>query len=726
MKKKNNARYVGVKTNILNNIDVEIPSNQITFIGGQSGSGKSSLAFQTIADISEYEFSMLDGKINKEYLFEIERYNDIQMVISLEQLNFNVNAKSSIMTYFGLKKIINRIINYILLKNNQPVINLSLYNYCGDCEGKGNKKVIDLSSIIESNKRLVELPFKHWQNSYCDFYKQLLTFKLRELNIDEYKTFNELNAREKSAILYGKQENKYKIVYKYLGKNRTKTIKFNGIIDEFYRNTFNLNYEQYTKPILCELCNGARFDKRILGTHLINGATVQDFLLMSFEELLQYISLDEFKETHINRNVELLQRYLKICCKLGLSYLNLSRGITTLSGGEFQRLRLAKIFDGSICGITLVLDEPSSSLYPDEIKVIAELIKELKKKNTIIIVDHNFAMEEIADAFYYLQRNESSGKSGLVKKEVLKQSQIYELCPKFFLGRELRCIELKNTFVKFKGSLQIPDKTLVSICGQSGSGKSILLKELIQYSLDDYIYVSQKPIKGNITSSIGTYLGLTNEIKKIFIKNTKIKQDDFQKNKCSKCKGVGVVSINTYYDTPYYTVCDSCKGSGYSNIFSDYKIGGFSYDDMLLKPIDEILRLEEEYLSGKLKDKLQDLSDIGLGYLNLNRRISTLSGGENQRIKLMKALWKKINFIGLDEPCQGLDEKSIKKFLEFIYNDISINGRTYIVAEHNITFLKYSSYLIELVRNCGYTTIIYNGRTDKINECKDSAIAKWL
>ena len=210
-----------------------------------------------------------------------------------------------------------------------------------------------------------------------------------------------------------------------------------------------------------------------------------------------------------------------------MSYLNLSRGITTLSGGEFQRLRLAKIFDGSICGITLVLDEPSSSLYPDEIKVVAELIKELKEKNTIIIVDHNFAMEEIADAFYYLKRNEGSGKSELVKKEVLKKSQIYELSPKFFLGCELRCIELKNTFVKFKGSLQIPDKTLVSICGQSGSGKSILLKELIQYSLDDYIYVSQKPIKGNITSSIGTYLGITNEIKKIFIKYTKIKQDDF-------------------------------------------------------------------------------------------------------------------------------------------------------------------------------------------------------
>lgn len=725
MKKNNNARYVGVKTNVLNNIDVQIPSNQITFIGGQSGSGKSSLAFQTIADISEYEFSMLGGRMNKEYSFEIESYNDIQMVIPLEQLNFNVNVKSSIMTYFGLKKIINRIINYILLKNDQPAVNLSLYNYCLECEGKGIKKVIDLSAIIESNKRLIDLPFKHWQNSYCDFYRQLLAFELCELNIDECKTFNELNAREKGAILYGKKENRYKIIYKYLGKNRSKTIKFNGIIDEFYRNTFNLNYEQYTKPSLCELCNGSRFNKKILDTHLTRGTTVQDFLLMPFEDLLQYISLDEFKETHINRNVELLQRYLKICCKLGLSYLNLSRGITTLSGGEFQRLRLAKIFDGSICGITVVLDEPSSSLYPDEIKIVAELIKELREKNTVIIVDHNFEMEEIADVFYYLKRSEVSGKSELVKKEILKKSQICKLAPKFFLGYEPRCIELKNEFVKFKGSIHIPKKSLVSICGQSGAGKSIILKELLSFSLDDYIYVSQKPIKGNITSSVGTYLGLISEIKKMFIKNTKIKQEDFQKNKCNKCKGLGIVSINTYYDAPYYTVCDSCKGSGCNNLFSKYEIGGFSYEDMLLKPIDEILRLEE-CLSGKLKDKLQELSDIGLGYLTLNRRISTLSGGENQRIKLIKALWKKTGFIGLDEPCQGLDEKSIKKFLEFMYNDISINGRTYIVAEHNIIFLKYSSYLIELVRNSDSTEIVYNGRTDKIKECNVSAIAKWL
>lgn len=725
MKKNNNARYVGVKTNVLNNIDVQIPSNQITFIGGQSGSGKSSLAFQTIADISEYEFSMLGGRMNKEYSFEIESYNDIQMVIPLEQLNFNVNVKSSIMTYFGLKKIINRIINYILLKNDQPAVNLSLYNYCLECEGKGIKKVIDLSAIIESNKRLIDLPFKHWQNSYCDFYRQLLAFELCELNIDECKTFNELNAREKGAILYGKKENRYKIIYKYLGKNRSKTIKFNGIIDEFYRNTFNLNYEQYTKPSLCELCNGSRFNKKILDTHLTRGTTVQDFLLMPFEDLLQYISLDEFKETHINRNVELLQRYLKICCKLGLSYLNLSRGITTLSGGEFQRLRLAKIFDGSICGITVVLDEPSSSLYPDEIKIVTELIKELREKNTVIIVDHNFAMEEIADVFYYLKRSEVSGKSELVKKEILKKSQICKLAPKFFLGYEPRCIELKNEFVKFKGSIHIPKKSLVSICGQSGSGKSIILKELLPFSLDDYIYVSQKPIKGNITSSVGTYLGLISEIKKMFIKNTKIKQEDFQKNKCNKCKGLGIVSINTYYDTPYYTVCDSCEGSGCNNLFSKCEIGGFSYEDMLLKPIDEILRLEE-CLSGKLKDKLQELSNIGLGYLTLNRRVSTLSGGENQRIKLIKALWKKTGFIGLDEPCQGLDEKSIKKFLEFMYNDISINGRTYIVAEHNIIFLKYSSYLIELVRNSDSTEIVYNGRTDKIKECNVSAIAKWL
>lgn len=726
MKKNNNARYLGVKTNVLNNIDIQIPSNQITFIGGQSGSGKSSLAFQTIADISEYEFSMLEGRTDREYSFELESYNDIQMVISLEQLNFNVNIKSSVMTYFGLKKIINRIINYILLKNNQRVVNLSLYNCCAECEGKGIKKEIDLSSIIECNKKLIDLPFKHWQNSYYDFYKQLLAFELCKLNIDGYKTFNELNKNERDAILYGEKENKYKITYKYLGKSRTKTIKFNGIIDEFCRNTFNLNYEQYTKPTVCELCNGARFDKQILSMYLTGKVTVQDFLLMSFEDLLQYISLDEFKEKHINRSVELLQRYLKICCKLGLSYLNLSRGITTLSGGEFQRLRLAKIFDGSICGITIVLDEPASSLYPDEIKVVAELIKELREKNTIIIVDHNFAMEEISDTSYYLIRNEVSGKSDLVKKEDLEKSQIYKLTPIFFLGGEIRCIELKNQFVKFKGSLRIPNKTLVSICGQSGVGKSLILKELLQFSFDDYMYVSQKPIKGNITSSVGTYLGLINEIKKMFIKNTKIKQDDFKKNKCNKCKGLGIVSINTYYDTPYYTVCDSCNGSGCNNMFSEYEIGGFSYEDMLLKPIDEILRLQEQYLSGKLKDKLRELSDIGLGYLTLNRRISTLSGGENQRIKLIKALWGKTSFIGLDEPCQGLDEKSIKKFLEFIYTDISINGRTYIVAEHNIMFLKYSSYLIELVRNSGYTEIIYNGRTDKVKECNFSAIAKWL
>ena len=723
---ENKAFYQGIRTNILDNINVEIESNKITYIGGASGSGKSSLAFQTIADISSCELDMLQSKMSKSYIFDLDSYENIQMMIPLRQLNFNVNPKSSIMTYFGLKKNIELLINNLLLSLDKPPIQFSIFNYCSNCGGNGFVKGLNLNSVLDKFIPLNKLPFKHWQNTYKDFYQQLLNEYLNEVHIDGNKRFIDLTLDEQNSILYKDGICNYKINYKYRTGKRHKTSKFLAIANEFNHSIFNLDYENYSKIITCDECSGSRFNKALISTNLFDDITIKNILLMPFDTLLGTIEKIKNLPIGIGSAVASLKRYIDMCCRLGLGHLNLSRGIINLSGGELQRLRLAKVLSGSLSGITLVLDEPTSSLHPDEINELSKLLSTFKRFNTLIIVEHNSLLADISDNRYYLSRVEGANKSILISKECYEKQQFYSLTSRFFTVSSFKLVVLYSNYVEYIGKINIPIQSLTGICGSSGCGKSTILKTILPDYFEDYIYVSQKPIRGNINSSIGSYTGLLEDIKKLYIKYTGLEKKDFQSLKCKKCQGKGVVDITNYYETPIRVCCDSCDGTGYNSKFDEYKIKSINFRTMLMMNFESLFKIFYKELSNKSKKVLSLLCDIGLGYLSLGRRINTLSGGENQRLKLVSALTKNINIIGLDEPCQGLDNLAIKRFIEFIYKDIDKHKRTYIVAEHNPLFLKYTSYIVELSRISDKTIISYNGETKGIYDCADSRMAKWL
>lgn len=723
---ENKAFYQGIRTNILDNINVEIESNKITYIGGASGSGKSSLAFQTIADISSCELDMLQSKMSKSYIFDLDSYENIQMMIPLRQLNFNVNPKSSIMTYFGLKKNIELLINNLLLSLDKPPIQFSIFNYCSNCGGNGFVKGLNLNSVLDKFIPLNKLPFKHWQNTYKDFYQQLLNEYLNEVHIDGNKRFIDLTLDEQNSILYKDGICNYKINYKYRTGKRHKTSKFLAIANEFNHSIFNLDYENYSKIITCDECSGSRFNKALISTNLFDDITIKNILLMPFDTLLGTIEKIKNLPIGIGSAVASLKRYIDMCCRLGLGHLNLSRGIINLSGGELQRLRLAKVLSGSLSGITLVLDEPTSSLHPDEINELSKLLSTFKRFNTLIIVEHNSLLADISDNRYYLSRVEGANKSILISKECYENQQFYSLTSRFFTASSFKPVVLYSNYVEYIGKINIPIQSLMGICGSSGCGKSTILKTILPDYFEDYIYVSQKPIRGNINSSIGSYTGLLEDIKKLYIKYTGLEKKDFQSLKCKKCQGKGVVDITNYYETPIRVCCDSCDGTGYNSKFDEYKIKSINFRTMLMMNFESLFKIFYKELSNKSKKVLSLLCDIGLGYLSLGRRINTLSGGENQRLKLVSALTKNINIIGLDEPCQGLDNLAIKRFIEFIYKDIDKHKRTYIVAEHNPLFLKYTSYIVELSRISDKTIISYSGETKGIYDCADSRMAKWL
>lgn len=220
----NKAFYKGIRTNILDNINVEIESHKITYIGGASGSGKSSLAFQTIADISNCELDMLQSKISNSYIYDLDSYENIQVMIPLKQLNFNVNPKSSVMTYFGLKKNVELLINNLLLAFDKPPIQFSILNYCNNCGGNGYIKGLNISRTLDKFIPLNKLPFKHWQNTYKDFYQQLLNEYLNEVHIDGNKRFVDLTLDEQNSILYKNGICNYKISYKYKTGDRKSVV----------------------------------------------------------------------------------------------------------------------------------------------------------------------------------------------------------------------------------------------------------------------------------------------------------------------------------------------------------------------------------------------------------------------------------------------------------------------------------------------------------------------
>lgn len=726
MSLENKAFYKGIRTNILDNINVEIESNKITYIGGASGSGKSSLAFQTIADISNCELDMLQSKMSNSYTYDLDSYDNIQMMIPLRQLNFNVNPKSTIMTYFGLKKTVELLINNFLLSANKLPIQFSIANYCSSCGGNGYIKNIDINSTLDKYTPLNKLPFRHWQNTYKDFYQQLLNEYLNEICIDGNKCFIDLSVEEQNSILYKNGSYDYKIAYKYKTGKRHKTSKFISVINEFKKSIFNIDYDNYAKLIVCDECASSRFNKVLTKTIVFDDVTIQKVLVMSFDLLL--IVIDGIKDLplSIKPSVMSLKRFLSMCCSLGLGHLNLSRGITTLSGGELQRLRLAKILSGSLSGITLVLDEPTSSLHPDEVSQLSKLLSIFKKRNTLIIVEHNSLLATISDQHYYLSRVDGKDKATLISKANYQKQQSYSLLPRFFSGNSFKDIDLNSTYIDYTGKINIPVQSLLGLCGSSGCGKSTILKTILPDYLKDYIYVSQKPIKGNINSSIGSYTGVLEDIRKLYIKYTDLEKKDFQSLKCKKCQGKGVIDITNYYESSVRICCDDCGGTGYNSKFDKYKIKSINFRTILTLSLENLLNTFNEELSNKSKNALSLLCRLGLGYLTLGRRITSLSGGENQRLKLATALLKNTQNIGLDEPCQGLDDLAIKKFIEFIYSDIATHKRTYIVAEHNPLFLKYTSYIIELNRMSEKTIILFDGRTQDICTCKESKIAKWL
>lgn len=710
-KKESFIEYNGIKTNNLKNIDIKIKKNTLISIAGPSGSGKSSLAYTTIYNISRFEEAKLKNDDSIEKTYRIKDYKNIVPAVDLKQINLNNNPRSTIATFLNLDSEFKKIYG----KENKVSPAIFTFNMpnsaCEMCKGLGFVYSLDQDKIVDEEKSIKEGAFIPWRKSTLGYEEKLLIKFAEDNMIPLDVKISKLSPKEKKLLLYcEKSEKKYRVSYKAYGKPRNKEFYYVGIItqqDELKASNKASGLQKikkYTEIKECPVCKGQRFNKSILSYKFL-GKSIGELYSMEISKLYEFL-----KNQNKDEDINFILILLKEIIDSNLGYLNLNRSIPTLSGGELQRIRLVNILSSQISNMLYVIDEPSAKLHVTEYEnLYKSLIKIKNRENTLLLVEHNPYFLEKSDEVIYI--GPKAGKNGgekITKEEYeLKdreklEDEVYtkskNKTENFFEIKNITKNNLENTNIK------IPSKSLVGVYGVSGSGKSTLCKEMAK-KIENSIYIDQKPIRGTTVSTIGSYSGtLFEDIRKEIAQNLKLVNPNIfnfnsDEGKCKNCDGKGKIKFQYDYGKEIEVLCPSCRGKRYSeNILKDkkYQYKKYNIYEILNLSIDELIA-RNIFESPKINNKLNLLNQLGLGHLNLFRTTDTLSGGESQRVKLSDALGKNIKdkILFFDEPLSGLSFKDSINILK-IFKLLTSKGATVVFIEHNVMGIKACDYIIEV------------------------------
>lgn len=723
-----NSSYIGIKTNNLKNIDFYLPHNKITLLMGNSGSGKSSLAIETIHKISFNELNQLMNLHEEPTDYSIDEYINILPSIALMQNNYNKNPRSTIATYFKIDIFFKKLFSY----TNRVPTKLFQFNKfdtaCSKCFGTGIELVPDVRKVINYEKKVRDIPFKNWQSSYKDFYNQILILFCNDNNIDIETKFGDLNLEIQDKLLYGISDKKYKINYKLQSKKRVKTAQFIGPMKELESIIKPTEKEKkYYSQRVCSTCKGLRFSKKTL-SYKIYEKNLGELYTLQISDLIDWINQykNSWQQSSIER-VAFIQilAFLEKMVDVKLEYLNLNRSIPSLSGGELQRLRFAKAANSQFSNFLYIFDEPSSGLHPSELDNILNSIQQINNENnTILIIEHNEIFKKISNNTVIL-----GGENG---GEIIKNYKEEKKAIEYTFIKSDNYLTIENESYNNIDNLNIdiPVNSLIAICGKSGSGKTSFAKFILPKYCKNPTYLDQSPIKGNKYSILATYLGVFDEIKKLFAQENKIDIDYFSFfhtsiGKCNTCKGTGILKDEV---EDINIICPECEGKRFSKTTLKYKVNNLNIYDYLSLSLNELVKIIPTKLK-KTNKIIEFLQHMNLGYISLFREIATLSGGESQRIKLCNIFFKyqKNRTYIIDEPFRGLDKNSKYKLIDFLFTLVQ-EGNTVFYIEHDMLALKYSSYIIEFGPNSGINggRVLYIGEKEKIDRSSSSIIKNYL
>ena len=738
----------GARENNLKNVSLRIPKRKITIFTGVSGSGKSSIVFDTIATESQRllneNFSMFIRNFLPKYAQpDADAIENLSMSIVVDQKRMGGGSHSTVGTITDINTILRMMFSRIGLPHVGPT-NVFGFNdpqgMCPNCNGLGRKLDVDLDKFLDKSKSLNEGAILFPEYAVDSWgWSNLINTGLFEPD----KKLSRYTEKEMNALLYNEP---IKVKTKVGAKDFNMT--YEGIVNRFTNKyikrdlkTMSERTQKSVEPYMtmgpCSECKGTRLNQTILKCK-INGYNIADLTSMEIPELIEAVK--KIKEPAAEPIVKALRERLENLVDIGLEYLSLSRETDTLSGGESQRVKVVKHLGSSLSDVIYIFDEPSVGLHPRDVHRMNELLQKLRDKgNTVIVVEHDPDVIKVAD--HVVDVGPLAGPHGgeivyegsyvnLLKANTITGKHMQQTVP---LKEEFRTptgkLPIKNAKVNNlqNVSVNIPTGVLTVVTGVAGSGKSSLINEVFQYQHPDAVVIDQSAVGVNSRSNPATYTGILDDVRKAFASANKVQASLFSfnsKGACENCQGLGVVFTELSFFDSVKSPCEVCGGKRFKDEVLAYKLNGKSISDVLAMNVEQAL----EYFEIKeVLRKLQAMSDVGLDYLSLGQPLSTLSGGECQRIKLASELHKKGSIYIMDEPTTGLHMSDIGHLMQVI-NRLVDTGNTVVVIEHNLHVIKNADWIIDMGPEGGSKggQVMFEGTPKQLLSAKNSLTGRYL
>jgi len=742
----------GARENNLRDVDIDIPKRRLTVFTGVSGSGKSSLVFETIAAesrrlINETYTAFLQGFMGTPARPDVDSLEGLTAAIIVDQERMGANARSTVGTvtdaYAMLRIIFSRlgeprVGSASAFSFNIPAGSVSgevtlergrsepehqehaiTGGMCAECEGLGRVSTVDIDALVDRDRSLAAgaITFPNFQPG--TWYHRIF---VDSGFFDPEKPLRDFTDAEWQRLLYGPEA---KV------KTELITLTYEGLVDKVRRlylvkdpeslqTQFRAAVDRVATFAACPACDGTRLNSAARSSR-IDGRNIADCASMQISDLAAFVrGLDA---PGARPMVEQLRAVLDHFVAIGLGYLSLDRESSTLSGGEAQRTKMVRHLGSALTDVTYVFDEPTIGLHAHDVQQMNALLQRLRDKgNTVLVVEHEPELIRIAD--HVVDMGPSAGShggqvvyqgnlSGLAASGTLT-GQHLEVQPSLKASARTPAGSIPIRHARLHNlqdvSVDVPTGVLVAVTGVAGSGKSSLIHGCLPRTDPSVTVIDQSAIRGSRRSNPATFTGILEPIRKAFASANGVKPALFSANSegaCPECKGLGLIYTDLAFMAGVVSVCEVCEGRRFTDEVLGYELRGSNISQVLAMSVGEAQAFFTEKAARVMLDRL---ADVGLGYISLGQMLNTLSGGERQRLKLAIEMSGATDVYVLDEPTSGLHMHDVDNLIGLLDRLVD-SGRTVVVIEHNLDVVARADWVIDLGPGAGHDggRIVFEG-----------------